>query len=170
MRWSALVGLAFLTLVAIAVEGQPLQPVRSERFQIRIQSGGNELFALRNASVVYASLEQLTRAIEERLPPHSVPFRVVRASPQQTIDYLLGVTNEGTLVVGQQVYTFDLSQDRYLFTRGEIARSYPPLDRINPWMWLVEIPLAREATVTLELRATTPWPVQSVTITPSHVP
>ena len=170
MKWSALLGLAFLTFVAVAVEGQPRRPVRTERFQIRIEAAGNELLAQRNALVIYATIERLTRAIEQQALPHSVPFRLVRASPPQTIDYLLGVTSEGTLVVGQQVYTFDLPEDRYLFTRGDIARSYPPLDRAAPWMWLVEVPLSREVNVTLELRAATPWPVRSVTITPSPAP
>jgi hypothetical protein len=162
--------MVFLALAAIAVEGQPRQPVRTERFQVRIQSGGSELLALRNAPVVYTTLEQLSRVIEQQLPSRAVPLRVIRASPQQTIDYVLGVTREGTLVIGQQLYTLDLAQDRYVFTRGEIARSYPAVDRINPWMWLVEVPLSREVNVTLELRSTTLWPVESVTITASHVP
>jgi hypothetical protein len=94
----------------------------------------------------------------------------VRASPQELIDYVLCVTRDGTLVVGEEIQTFDRGTRRHVFTKGEIARSYQPVDTPEGRLWLVEVVLSREVRVTLELRALGPWPVDSVAVTTSHVP
>src|SRR5437879_2654720 len=139
-----------LVLVAAFVDGQPLPTGGQPAAALRLQSGGNELVAAPQAIVASPTLEQLTGEIGVPLAMHEAPIRVVRASPPQTIDYVLCVTKDGTLVVGERVHTFDDAQGRYVFTRGEIARSYPPLGEAGAWRWLIQVPLSREVTVTLE--------------------
>ena len=54
---------------------------------------------------------------------------------------------------------------------GEIARGYSPLERPGPWVWLLDVALAREHPLTLQLRAEQAgWPVDSVTIDPARQP
>ena len=155
-----------LALLASRADGQPRPPGAQERLPFRAQSGGNELVALRNAPVAYATLELLAVDIGRAGATRAAPIRVLRGSPRQTIDYVFCVTSGGTLVVGERVHTFDEDQQRYLFSRGEIARSYPPLVEGGGWRWLLAVELSREATVTFEVRASARWPVEAVTITP----
>ena len=159
-----------LVLVAVSAGAQPRPPAGQERLPLRVQSGGNELVALRNAPVAYSTLEQLAVDIGRAGATRAAPIRVLRASPRETIDYVFGVTNGGTLVVGERVHTFDEGRQRYLFTRGEIARSYPPLLERGGWLWLLAVELSREATVIFEVRAVARWPVEAVTITPLSAP
>ena len=159
-----------LVLVAAVVDAEPLPAGERPAVPFRLLSGGNELVVAPQAPVAYTTLEQLTGAIGAPLATREAPIRVVRASPPQTIDYVLCVTKDGTLVVGERVHTFDDAQGRYVFTRGGIARSYPPLDATGAWRWLIEVPLSREVTVTLELRAHARWPVEAVSVAPPRVP
>ena len=57
-----------------------------------------------------------------------------------------------------------------MFARGAIVRSYPSLSVPEGWLWLVEVPLSRETTVTLQLRARAQWPLESVSVTTDGVP
>lgn len=159
-----------LVLVAVSAGAQPRPPAGQERLPLRVRSGGNELVALRNAPVAYATLEQLAVDIARADATRAAPIRVLRASPRQTIDYVFGVTNGGTLVVGERIHTFDEGQQRYLFTRGEMARSYPPLEERGGWLWLLTVALSREVSVTFEVRAVARWPVEAVTMTPLSAP
>ena len=170
MRVGSLWGVVALVLVAAFVDPEPLPTGERPAAPFRLQSGGNELVAAPQAPVAYTTLEELTGAIVVPLSTHEAPIRVVRASPPQTIDYVLCVTKDGTLVVGERVHTFDDAQGRYVFTRGGIARSYPPLDATGAWRWLIEVPLSRDVTVTLELRAHARWPVEAVSVAPPRVP
>src|SRR5881396_679368 len=97
--------------------------------------------------------------------PGAGPIRVARVSPRQLIAWVLCVTNDGTLVVGERLHTFDADERHYVFTKGEIARSYRPLETPEGWLWLVEVALSREVTVMLEVRAAASWPVESVAVT-----
>jgi hypothetical protein len=159
-----------LPLVTAGADAQPAPPAAPRPAPIRVQSGGNEMVALTQAPVAHTTLEQLLADIGRPGATRAAPIRVVRASPRETIDYVLGVTSAGTLVVGERVHTFDESLRRYVFTRGEISRSYPPLVEPAVWRWLVEVGLSREVSVTLELRAPARWPVESVAVTPARVP
>ena len=169
MRWLLVVAMVSMALVAARADGLPRPPAAVDRSPIRIQSEGNELVALREAPVAYTTLEQLVADVARPAAIRQAVIRVVRAAPPQTIDYVLCVTNSGTLVVGERVHTFDIATHRYVFTRGEIARSYPPLDAPDGWLWLVEIPLSRETTVTFELRARGRWPVEVIAVTSDRV-
>ena len=122
MRVGSLWGVVALVLVAAFVDPEPLPTGERPAAPFRLQSGGNELVAAPQAPVAYTTLEELTGAIVVPLSTHEAPIRVVRASPPQTIDYVLCVTKDGTLVVGERVNTFDDAQGRYVFTRGQIAR------------------------------------------------
>jgi len=153
-----------LTLLATVAAGQPHRPGSLEPPVIRLESGGNELTALRDAPVAHATLERLVAEIGRADSPDEAPIRVQRRSPRQTVDYVLCVTRTGTLVVGERVHTFDEGEQRFRFTRGEIARSYPPLEERDEWFWLVGVTLSREATVTFEVRAAARWPVATVTL------
>jgi hypothetical protein len=159
-----------LVLVAAGADAEPLPTGGRQATPFRLQSDGNELVVAPQAPVAYTALEELTGAIGVPLATPAAPIRVVRAAPPQTIDYVLCVTKDGTLVVGERVHTLDDSQGRYVFTRGGIARSYPPLDEAGAWRWFIEVPLSREVTVTLELRARASWPVEAVTVTPPRRP
>jgi hypothetical protein len=94
---------------------------------------------------------------------------VIRASPPEEIDYLFCVTNGGTLVLGERVHT-RAAGERYVFARGAIVRSYPSFNVPDGWLWLVEVPLSRETTVTLQLRARAQWPLASVSVTTANLP
>ena len=100
----------------------------------------------------------------------AAPVRVVRAWPPEEIDYLFSVTNTGTLVLGERVHTLDAAERQYVFARGQIVRSYPSLSVPEGWLWLVDVPLSRETTVTLQLRAQARWPLESVLVTTDGVP
>jgi hypothetical protein len=169
MKWLIALAMISMALVAARAEGQPRPPAAVDRSPIRVQSGGNELVALRQAPVAYTTLEQLVADVGRPAANRRAPIRVVRAAPQQTVDYVLCVTSGGTLVVGERVHTFDVGQRRYVFTRGEMSRSYPPLDVPDGWLWLVEIPVSRETSVTFELRARGRWPVEVITVTSDQV-
>ena len=142
----------------------------ADQAPFRIQSGGNELIVARDATVAYTKLAELVADLRRSREPRAAPIRVVRASPRELIDYVLCVTRDGTLVLGEQIQTFDPGARRYVFTKGEIARSYRPVDTPEGWLWLVEVVVSREMRVTLELRALGPWPVDGVTVTTGHVP
>ncbi len=168
MRWWVLG--AIVSLIAVAhAESQPRQP-GVNGVPIRVRSGGNELVAVREAPVAYARLDQIVVDIARPAEPGAAPIRIVRAAPQQIIDYVLCVTRDGTLMVGARTETFDPGERRYVFTKGESVRSYRPLDAPEGWLWLVELALSREMTVTLEVRAPASWPAESVTVTANHLP
>lgn len=160
--------LAMMVLAAPSVHAADVRPVvvtmESDRFEVRGE--GNTLTALRRAPVAYASLPDLFKVIGGPAPvPAAV--RLVRGTPPQLIDYVLCVTEDGMLVVGQQVRTLDAA-GRYAFTEGAIKRAYPALEAIAPWTWIVDIPLGREVSLSLEVRAmANGWPVRAVLISPS---
>ena len=138
--------------------------MESDRFDVRGE--GNTLTALRRAPVAYASLADLFKVVGDPTPvPAAV--RLVRSTPPQVIDYVLCVTEDGMLIVGQQVRTLDAA-GQYAFTEGAIKRAYPALEAIAPWTWIVDIPLGREVSLSLEVRAmANGWPVRAVLISPS---
>lgn len=139
--------------------------------QVSLRSEGNELVAWRRAPVLYRTLEALTTAVERPLGPRSRAIRVVRAVPPEIIDYILCVTGDGTLILGEQVFAVDTRYERNVFLRGGIARAYMPLDRPGPWVWLVEVPVGREMNATLVVWATTArGPVRDVVIDVGRVP
>src|SRR2546429_5333771 len=79
----------------------------ADQAPLRIQSGGNELIVVRDAPVAYTRLAELVQDLRRSPEPRAAPIRVVRASPQELIDYVLCVTRDGTLVLGEQIQTFD---------------------------------------------------------------
>jgi hypothetical protein len=135
-----------------------------ERFEI--SGEGNSVTGVRRAPVPYDSASVVAAAVVQAQPvPAAV--RLVRSAPPQVIDYVFCVTEEGVLVIGQQVRTLDVSSGRYVFTEGDIKRAYQALEATVPWTWIVDIPLGREVAVTLELRAMTAlWPIRAVFVTP----
>ena len=167
-RWMSAAG-ASLLLVAARAEPQPAPP-GADRVMIRVQSGGNELVAMREAPVAYSTLEQMATSIVGSSAARRSAVRVVRASPPQEIDYLLCVTSGGTLVLGERVHDLVAGERRAVFARGAIVRSYPSLSVPEGWLWLVDVALSRETTVTLQLRARAHWPLESVSVTMTDVP
>lgn len=163
MLWSSLAGIWIVTAFVAFAEGQALPSPPTEWMSLR--TADNELTARRTAPVVYRSLEALTAALEHRLPERSRAIRVVRTSPPQTIDYTICVTSEGTLVLGEQTFALDQGTRRDALVTHGLSRAYPPLEHVGSWIWLVTLPLSREVTAMLVIRATSPgWPVRSVTI------
>ena len=164
-----LAAVAALLIVAGRAEPQSA-PAALDQSMIRVQSQGNELFAMREAPVAYSTLEEIATRIAATAPTRPAPVRVVRTSPPQEIDYLFCVTNGGTLVLGERVHTRAAGEPRAVFARGAIFRSYPSLSVPEGWLWLVDVPLSRETTVTLQLRARAHWPLDSVSVTMANVP
>jgi len=164
------IALVAIVMVAARVEPQSL-PAALDQSLIRVQSQGNELFAMREAPVAYSTLEQIATGIGGGAPARAVaPVRVIRTSPPQEIDYLFCVTNGGTLVLGERVHTRAAAERPLVFARGSIVRSYPSLSVPEGWLWLVDVPLSRETTVTLQLRARAQWPLASVIVTTANTP
>jgi hypothetical protein len=168
-RWIARVAPVLLLLAAARAETQP-RSMALDQSAIRVQSSGNELIAMRRAPVTYTTLEQIVTAIAREGATRAAPVRVVRASPPEEIDYLFGVTDTGTLVLGERVHVLDASARHYAFARGHIVRSYPSLRVGDGWLWLVEVPVSRQTTVTLQLRAEARWPLEWVSVTTEGVP
>jgi hypothetical protein len=139
-----------------------------ERFDIAAE--GNTVTGRRQAPVPYVSLSVLAAAVAQERPlPAAV--RLVRGVPHQIVDYVLGVTDDGLLILGEQVRTLQPGSSRYILTEGSIRRAYPALEATAPWTWIVDIPLGREVTLTLEIRAmAASWPVRGVAITPRLTP
>jgi hypothetical protein len=158
------------TLAAVVSLIAASHAAAADRAPLRIHGGGNELIVAREAPVAYTRLEQLVEDLRRSPEPRAAPIRVVRAWPPALIDYVLCVTSDGTLVVGEQTQTFDPGVHRFVVTKREIARSYRPLHTTEGWLWLVEVVLSRDTRVTLELRAPGPWPVEGVTVTTDHMP
>jgi hypothetical protein len=162
---------AVASLLIVAARAAPQSPpVTLDQSMIRVQSQGNELFAMREAPVAFSTLEQIARGIAATGATRTAPVRVVRASPPEEIDYLFCVTNGGTLVLGERVNTRSAGESRYVFARGAIVRSYPSLSVPEGWLWLVDVPLSRETTVTLQLRAPARWPLAFVSVAMANVP
>lgn len=170
--WVAVAALALVVLQAprgAAVAPPPVQvTMDADRFDIAAE--GNTVTGRRRAPVPYDSLSTLASAVA-REQPLPAAVRLIRSAPPQVVDYVFCVTDEGVLVVGEQVRTLELSSNRYVFTEGSIKRAYPALEATAPWTWIVDIPLGREVTLTLEVRAmTAAWPVRGVAVTPSLTP
>jgi hypothetical protein len=163
MSGGRLATIVALVLIAALAEAQR-PPAPAGPATIRVGRGANELVAAPDAAVAYATLEGIVHDVAraDAAPPSAA--QVVRASPPETIDYVLAVTRGGTLVVGERVRTFDAAWGREVFRRGEVARSYPALVEGGAWRWLVEIWVGRGAPVVLELRAPARWPVERVTL------
>ena len=168
---------AMLALLIVAVRAEPQSPsvaqspsVGLDQSLIRVHSQGNELFAMREAPVAYSTLEQIATSIGGAATRRTPPVRVIRTSPPEEIDYLLCVTNGGTLVLGERVHSRATGDRPFVFSRGAIVRSYPSLSVPDGWLWLVDVPLSRETTVTLQLRARAQWPLAAVSVTMANVP
>jgi hypothetical protein len=166
-RWILSIALP-LALVAAGAESQPRLPAALDQAAIRVQSHGNELIVLRRAPVTYSTVEQMYAGIGAPRPAGPPPVRVVRAWPSEQIDYHFCVTSGGTLVLGERVHASSAGERR--FVRGEVVRSYPSLRVAEGWLWIVQVPLSRETTVTLQLRAPVAWPLESVAVTASGEP
>src|SRR5207244_13574041 len=109
---------AIVSLIAVAhAESQPRQP-GVNGVPIRVRSGGNELVVVREAPVAYARLDQLVVDIARPAEPGAAPIRIVRAPPQQLLDYVLCVTRDGTLVAAPRTATFDPGERRTVHTNG----------------------------------------------------
>jgi hypothetical protein len=168
-RWILAIALP-VALVAAGAESQPRLPAALDLAVIRVQSQGNELIVMRRAPVAYSTLEQMYAGIGGPRNTSTPPVRVVRASPPAEIDYLFCVTRGGTLVLGERVHASAAGERPPVFVRGEVVRSYPSLRVAEGWLWIVQVPLSREATVTLQVRAPAAWPLESVAVSANGVP
>ena len=157
-----------LALVVARAESQPRLPAALDQAVIRVQSQGNELIVMRQAPVAYSTVEQMYAGIATPRATGMAPVRVVRASPPEQVDYLFCVTSGGTLVLGERVHASAVGERRFI--RGEVVRSYPSMRVAEGWLWIVQVPLSREATVTLQLRSPVGWPLESVAVTANGVP
>ncbi len=150
-------------VVGVAEQRPVVVTMDADRFDI--SGEGNSVTGLRRAPVPYSSVAAVAAAVA-KAEPVPAAVRLVRAAPPQVIDYVFGVTEDGALIVGQQIRVLDAS-GRYVFMNGDIKRAYPALEATVPWTWIVDIPLGREVGLTLELRAVTQaWPVRAIIVAP----
>ncbi len=96
---------AMTVFTAPAASGQALPDLPRDRAYL--QNDGNELIVWRNAPVAYRTLEALNAAVERPFPASSRVVRLVRATPPQVIDYVVCITGDGTLILGEQVFAVD---------------------------------------------------------------
>ena len=167
--WAAVGALALVILdaplVAAAEPRQVLVNITAERFDI--SGEGNAVTGLRRAPVPYDSLSDIAAAVRQA-QTLATAVRLVRSAPPQVIDYVFCVTEDGVLIVGQQIRSLDVTTGQYVFRDGDIKRAYPALEATVPWTWIVDIPLGREVPLTLVLKAMTQaWPVRAIVVTPS---
>jgi hypothetical protein len=167
MRYVAAVALVLILLEASVLDAVDVRPVvvsvTADRFEI--SGDGNSATGVRRAPVPYSELSELYAAVV-REAPMPTAVRLVRSAPPQVIDYVFCVTEDGTLVVGQQVRALSES-GRYEFSQGAIKRAYVATEAGGPWTWIIDIPLGREVDLSLEVRAVASgWPLRAVTVTP----
>ncbi len=131
--------------------GQPLGHLVGRRVEVEHQ--GSRFAHLTSTLVYFHDLSDLTAAIEGKSLPQRHMAVLFRDSPRELVGYIVAVTREGTLVVGAQIHSWEPEKRRYVFSRAEIHRSYPPLNGARPWKWLVPISVGREYEATLEIEA-----------------
>lgn len=163
---SVLVSCALMLMVAAVAFGQGVTTVTVDAQHIQVRGGGGELIARRRVPVIFSRLDALMTAVGRPQPGGEPAIRLRRAAPPEMIEYSLGVTDGGLLLLGTRVLRLDFPSGRYVFDRADLARSYPRLEGPGPWRWVVEMSLGREAVVTLTVAAEgARWPVELVTIT-----
>jgi hypothetical protein len=162
------VALALIVLVA------PLPATRGDAEtapppQTVFESRGNRLTVRPTAPVVFTTTEAMITGIEASLPASASSVRLLQQQPRELVEYVFAVIEGGRLLVGRQYRAFDDATRGYQFERGEMWRSFSPLDDRGEWTWLVEIPVSREKSVTLEVHADgARWPVERVSIGAGH--
>lgn len=125
----------------------------------------HRLSVKQSAPVPYPDLSSMMTAIQRASLVGRYAIVLFRDSPREIIGYVLAVEREGTLSLGSQLHEWDASDRRYRFLRGDLYRSYQPLEGNMPWTWLVTIPVSRERQASLVIRAVEArWPVESVSI------
>jgi hypothetical protein len=168
-RWIVSIVAPLVLVCGALTESQPRPSAALDQAVIRVQSQGNDMVVMRQAPVAYSTMEQIYANIGAPRTAGAVPLRVVRASPPEEIDYLFCVTSGGTLVLGERVHTMAAGEHAPVFARGQVVRSYPSLQVPEGWLWIVQVPLSREATVTLQLRSPIAWPLESVAVSTNGV-
>ncbi len=126
---------------------------------------GNRLSVKPVAPVAYSDLASMLAALPRA--PLSGRYAIIlfRDSPRELVGYVLAVEREGTLSLGSQLHEWDPGSGGYRLLRGELSRSYQPLEGDARWTWLVTIPISREVQAALVIRAMeSRWPVESVSI------
>jgi len=150
----------------VDAKARGLVDVDADRFSV--EADGNRLTVWRVVPVAFSAIDRLTAALSRPMPPQAYAMQLHRHAPPENVHYVLCVTSEGTLVLGQQIFAPGTSTTRPVLVRGEIVRSYPPLETSGAWIWLVDVPVSREREVVLAVRATSPdWPIRVVMITPA---
>lgn len=147
----ALLALGALAPALASAQAHPL--VERDATHVRIRHAGSEALARRRVPLTCRALEELARLLEQPFPAHAAAVRVTRVAPRERAEYVLCLLADGTLVAGRQAHRLDPGGDAAGAPRGEIASAQPPLERPGPSMWLLTLPLTREATVLLEVRA-----------------
>ncbi len=126
---------------------------------------GNRLSVKQSAPVRYSDLASMLAALESASFVGQYAIVLFRESPREIVGYVLAVERKGALSLGSQLHEWDASDRRYRLLRGELYRSYQPLEGHSPWTWLVTIPISRELQALLLIRAVeAAWPVKTVSI------
>jgi TolA-binding protein len=153
-------------LAVPAMGGGERPDLETDRFSV--EADGNRLTVWRVVPVVFSAIDRLTAALPRPMPPQAHAIRLHRDAPPENVHYVLCVTSEGTLVLGQQVFSLGAPGARPALVRGEIVRSYLPLETSGAWIWLVDVPVSREREVVLAVQATSAdWPIRAVMISPA---
>lgn len=150
-------------LVLLSGVGEAASPRAAQSLVLVYE--GSRLTVKPAAPVPYSDPARMLAALQQASLPAQYAMVLVRDSPRQLVGYVLAVEREGTLSLGSQLHEWDAGDRRFRLLRGELSRSYPPLEENSPWTWLVTIPIGRELEASLVIRAVERrWPVGSVSI------
>src|SRR2546425_2553417 len=111
---------ALVSLVAAAqAESQPRAAVVADRAALRVESGGNELVALRDAPVAYARLAELAVDIAQPAEPGGGPIPVARRRPPPLLHHLLCGARHRAPLLGERLPTLHPGEARHGMTKRE---------------------------------------------------
>lgn len=166
----ALVGCVGLVLVLLGIGDATSARVADS---LVLVYEGNRLSVKQSAPVPYSDVSTMMATLQRTAHMGRYAIVLFRDSPREVVGYVLAVEREGTLSLGSQVHEWDPGERRYRLLRGELFRSYQPVEGNLPWTWFVTIPISRELQASLVIRAgAVQWPVDSVAISvlaqPAH--
>lgn len=146
-------GLLILSLGPLfpGAEGQDLPDPR--RYPLRLRHQGNALSVVERYPIHFHDPGSLLEGARDRPATNPYLAVLVRDHPRQLVQYIMAVTEEGTLIVARQVRDWDFESQRFEFSEVEVDRSYQPLEGRAVWTWFVSIQVSRECLAGFELSA-----------------
>lgn len=158
-----------LLVLTLSVLGDAAPPAAADPLVLVYE--GSRLSVRKSAPVVYPDVSEMLAALGRESHAGRYAIVLFRDSPREIVGYVPAVGPEGTLSLGSQLQEWDPSGRRYRLVRGELFRSYQPLEGNAAWTWFVTIPVSRELQAALVIQAAgTRWPVGPLSISVQSQP